>query len=182
MKSQNAIAVLILIILLVTSGYFLLKNLNAQPAPKKSDHTPKQNILPTPSPLRQALDSSPSAQFVVENFYKSYQNCLEKPPPQAKDNVSIYCQKNNKEISNSFFKNLEKRAEASKGADPIVCAQNLPQSIMIEKIVQDFLNQASVYVQEKWGSSKPTQVKSEVIFEENRWKVNDISCPTLTNL
>lgn len=72
---------------------------------------------------------------IIHNFYSAYEDCMKNPPQEAFGKVGEYCQLNTGFTSVNFKDNLEKGGTAKKGADPIVCAQNFPESIKADSVV-----------------------------------------------
>lgn len=90
--------------------------------------------------------------------------------------VSVYCQNNTGLTTTVFAANLERGGTAKAGADPIFCAQNIPESYTVGRDVQISDNKATTFVNEVFG---PTQIKVQVNFlnESGVWKVDNIICP-----
>lgn len=113
---------------------------------------------------------------VINDFYQNYEVCLKNPPASAAGRVSEYCQSNTGLTTTTFAANLVKGGIAEKGADPIFCAQSVPES---KKVSSDFWvknDKATGFMDEKFG---PNQIKVQIEFvsEKGVWKVDNVICP-----
>lgn len=101
---------------------------------------------------------------------------MKNPPVAAKGKVGEYCQNNSGLTTTTFAANLEKGGTAKAGADPIFCAQNVPESVAVNPDVQVTNDRAVALVFEMFG---PTQIKiqADLINENGVWKIDNILCP-----
>ncbi len=175
-----AVVIIILLIIVGYGGYLIgsqrkitVPIIILTPTPLPSTATPTPTITPTPalSPVPQMTPSE-----VVQGFFASYEICLKNPPQAATGQVSAYCQSHNPFISSTFVTNLAHGGVAQKGADPVVCAQNLPQSFtMGTTTIND--NVATVKVFESFGTST-VEVSVSLLKGSNGWRVDNITCPS----
>ncbi len=154
----------------ITGLYFLfIKN-----KPPGTNSAPPSAITAIPSnpptPVSQELPG------VISKFYENYQNCLKDPPKEASGKVSIYCQENTGSTSVNFNQNIEIGGVASAGADPIVCAQDLPENITVNPNIQMGEGSAIGSVEEKFGSSL-INVWLSLVSENGDWKIDNVICP-----
>lgn len=148
---------LLLVLSFIGWGFYLFSKKPAEPA-----------ITPSPSP---SINSQMSV--VAQDYYDKYNSCLKNPPAAAEGNVSVYCQENTGLTSANFINNLAKGGVAKAGADPVLCAQNTPDSIAVSS-VNPLKNQ--VTVAEKFGTI--TQDITVSMVENNgSWQVDNIICP-----
>ncbi len=163
---------LALIAFLLAGAFYYLYSKQFQ---KTNQNTPQPTSA---SPTSTATDTADKAivSTITDNFYKDYDSCMKNPPSQAAGKVSAYCQNNTGLTTTTFKANLEKGGTAKAGADPIFCAQNIPESVNINPDTQITGGKAIVFVSEKFG---PTQIKIQVdILKENdAWKIDNIICP-----
>jgi hypothetical protein len=155
-----------LIILLVIVGLLLLTALFIIPR--------ASSLAPQPSPTPVASNNNSELLTIVNNFYKEYQNCMANPPSQAEGSVSTWCQVNNSFATKDFAKNLTNGGVAKAGADPILCAQNPPQSITAELVS----GPNTVKVVEQFGVGVNVNITVNLVTEKGQVKVNNITCPT----
>ncbi len=133
-------------------------------------YTTKNSNPPNPSPTPKV---STSPEKVVEDFYSQYLDCL-------KDHFRKLTGKSPREdcpfnSNQALNKALIQRLEQKKGSDPILCAQNLPINISVDKaLVND--NKASTLVHTLFGSSVDNQIIVGLNDENGSWKIADITC------
>ncbi len=152
--------VVLLFFLILGVGLYLYLTKKTAPAPSQTNTTP--------SP-------SQSAGEVVTLFYKKYQDCMKNPPLEAEGNVDIYCQSHTDLTTPAFLNNLDQGGTAKAGANPIVCAQNIPETVQIGSISSNN-GTSQVVVTETFG---PTKLEVPVLLklENNQWRVDNIVCP-----
>lgn len=139
----------------------------------------KNNLTTSqPTPTSGNLSDKAIVSEITSNFYNNYDSCLKNPPAQAAGKVSEYCQNNTGVTSATFEENLAKGGTAKAGADPIVCAQNLPESVAVNPDTQIIDDKAVAFVSERFGS---TQIKIQVILvkENGSWLIDNIICPVV---
>jgi hypothetical protein len=144
---------------------------------KQYSHTDTQfNLSPdvTLSPPKNQLVTLPVQ--TAQNFYMAYLECLKNPPKEAGDTVSEYCQSHNSYGSDDLSKNLELGGIAAMGADPILCAQNPPETVKATEASSITDTTAHVEVNEKF-SSDTTKPAVDLELLNNVWKVVDVKCP-----
>ncbi len=131
---------------------------------------------PQPTPTTIGTSDKTAASEITNNFYQSYDTCMKNPPAAAAGKVSEYCQNNSGFTTSNFAANLEKGGTAKAGADPIFCAQNVPESIIVNPSIQITGSKALALVNETFG---PTQIEIQVelLKENGTWKVDNIVCP-----
>lgn len=112
---------------------------------------------------------------VVLAFYKSYQDCLENPPTAASGQVSLYCQNNTGLTATDFSKNIDAGGIANLGADPIVCAQSLPQDLSLSASIPSG-QMSSVVVREFFGVAH-VDVRVSLREAGDSWRIFNIMCP-----
>jgi len=112
----------------------------------------------------------------IGNFYRKYEDCVKNPPSEAEGRVTEYCQNNTGLTSAAFAGNLEKGGTAKAGADPIFCAQNVPEGMKVDADFQVKNSKATGFMLERFGSS---QVKTQVdlVYEGGAWKIDNVVCP-----
>lgn len=112
----------------------------------------------------------------VGAFYRKYEDCVKNPPSEAEGRVTEYCQLNTGLTSAAFAGNLEKGGTAKAGADPIFCAQSVPEGMKVDPDFQAKDNRATGYMLERFGSA---QVKTQIdfVYEAGAWKVDNVVCP-----
>lgn len=112
----------------------------------------------------------------VRSFYIKYDSCVKNPPAEATGRVGEYCQNNSGLTTATFANNLEKGGTAKAGADPIFCAQNIPEGVTVATDTQTAGNRASTSVSEKFGSTQ-VKIQVELLKENTIWKVDNLVCP-----
>lgn len=130
---------------------------------------------PTQVPTSPATNEARAISALIDSFYKKYDLCMKNPPGEAAGRVSEYCQGSSGLSTADFTDNLEKGGVAKAGADPVVCAQNLPESITPGKI--EIKGDTSLsYISEKYGATI-VNVQIELIKDSGTWKIDNIVCP-----
>lgn len=112
----------------------------------------------------------------IGNFYRTYENCVKNPPGEAEGRVSEYCQNNSGQTSAAFAANLEKGGVAKAGADPVFCAQNVPEGMKVDSDFQVKNNKATGFMLERFGSAQ-TKVQIDLVYESGSWKIDNVVCP-----
>lgn len=105
--------------------------------------------------------SSPEA--IVQDFYSNYIKCV-----FDSKNASA-CISGIKDLDPRLVSHIQQ----TKGVDPIVCAQDLPQIALAQKAVVNG-NKASIVINEEFDSIQKINVESELI--NNQWKIVNIIC------
>ncbi len=171
---------LLLVLILIVAGigmYYLKARLSSSAKltiPIVAHPTPPPSLLPSflPSPSPTFDPTSPSG--VVQNFYKSYKECMFNPIPEAVGGVANYCQTNNSYVSTSFTANL--KAKRIVAIDPILCAQNTPNSTEVQiSTPSATASRINVEVIEYFGSGL-NNIQVQLIKQKGEWKVNNITC------
>ncbi len=142
---------------------------------RKGGEAPGQPVQSPPIATPNSTDKQAIA-GIVDNFYKKYDSCMKNPPAEAKGRVGEYCQNNSGFTTANFAANLEKGGTAKAGADPIYCAQNPSENIIVNPDVQIRGDQATVSVNEKFGPNQVTP-RLELLKEAGEWKIDNIVCP-----
>ncbi len=169
---MNKLVAAILIILLLGGALFYLLYRNG----------PQKAVPPTPTgPIESTSvptdDLDKTAIYeVTTSFYEKYDSCMKNPPAEATGKVGEYCQNNSGLTTSAFADNLEKGGTAKAGADPIICAQNMPESITVNPEVQITVNKGVVFVSEKLGQSQ-IEIHANLLKENGSWKIDNIVCP-----
>ncbi|MCK9351694.1 MAG: hypothetical protein WCT49_01890 [Candidatus Paceibacterota bacterium] len=109
-------------------------------------------------------------------FYNNYQNCVKDPPREAKEKVSEYCQSHTGVSTVDLEKNIAAAGIAKLGADPIVCAQNLPESILMGDVKAVDERSSIVTVKESFGDQS-LDVRAYVKKTADGWFVDNVVCP-----
>ena len=120
--------------------------------------------------------SPQTASETVSAFYKIYQDCLKNPPQEASGQVSVYCQDHTGLTTSDFAKNINAGGIAKLGADPISCAQALPQSFLVSNDKLNDKNTATALVKEFFGSQN-LEIRVNLKKINNIWKIDNIMCP-----
>lgn len=134
--------------------------------------TPSPTATPTPTPT---VPPTATPEEVTSGFYQIYANCLKNPPPAARGQVSVFCQNNNPFGASNLAANLRAGGVAQAGADPVVCAQNLPQATTIGQASTNG-SKSTLTVIEAFAGNR-VSIKVDLVKEGNSWKVSNITCP-----
>ncbi len=161
---------LIVIIVVLAVVFLLFRNNN------KIGNLSIVKPTPTQTVINPATNDNQVISETIDYFYKKYENCMKNPPKEAEGRVGEYCQGNTGQTSQKFIANLEEGGTAKAGADPIVCAQDFPESIVVDSDVEIEENIAIGHVDEKFG---PSQIKPEIelVYVNGVWEINNIICP-----
>ena len=111
----------------------------------------------------------------VNSFYQSYDFCMKNPPAAAEGKVGEYCQNNTGLTTSAFAGNLEEGGTAKAGADPIFCAQDIPESMTVNADARITGEKAFASLVEKFGTSQ-IEIKVNLENENGVWKINNIIC------
>lgn len=162
--NQQRFAAVVGILIFVTGMYFIINKQNSSDS--KSTPPPSSGKVSANSPIG-----------VATNFYSAYESCLTTPPQEAAGEVSQYCQTHTGLTSSNFAANLETGGVAAAGADPILCAQNVPEAIKAQAVQDETPTSARVSMQLKFGETNQTN-SVDLVNEDGNWKVDNIVCPT----
>lgn len=161
--TQKIFAVSVGITIFVVGMYFIV----TKQKPSKSEPSP------TPSSGKVSANSPIG---VATNFYTAYQTCLTTPPEEALGQVSNYCQIHTGYTTSNFEKNLETGGVAAAGADPILCAQNIPEKVSAKGLNDETPTSARVSMEFQFGEL--TQLNTvDLVNEDGKWKVDNVVCP-----
>jgi hypothetical protein len=100
---------------------------------------------------------------------------MKNPPAAAEGKVSEYCQNNTGLTTSAFAGNLEEGGTAKAGADPIFCAQDIPESMTVNADAHITGDKAIASVNEKFGASQ-IDIKVNLVNENGAWKIDNIIC------
>jgi hypothetical protein len=112
----------------------------------------------------------------VNDFYTSYDSCLKNPPAGSAGKVSEYCQNNTGLTTVAFAGNLEAGGTAKAGADPVFCAQDIPETMSVNTDMQITADKAIASVLEKFGTTQ-INIQVDLVNENGVWKIDNIICP-----
>lgn len=112
----------------------------------------------------------------VNDFYTSYDSCMKNPPAGSEGKVSEYCQNNTGLTTAAFAGNLEAGGTAKAGADPVFCAQDIPETMSVNTEVQITADKAIASVLEKLGTTQ-IDIQVDLVNENGVWKIDNIICP-----
>jgi hypothetical protein len=112
----------------------------------------------------------------VNRFYTGYDACMKNPPAGSEGKVSEYCQNNSGITTAAFAGNLEAGGTAKAGADPVFCAQDIPETMSVNTDMQITANKASASVLEKFETTQ-INIQVDLVNENGVWKINNIICP-----
>lgn len=118
------------------------------------------------------------ARVAAQNYYDAYEACNTNPPREAAGNVSVYCQMHNPYGTENLVQELLANGKIPFGVEPVLCAQNSPLSITVEKTTGSINgNTVTVTVVENFGEDTNLQIPIELVKVGEVWKVNSINCP-----
>jgi hypothetical protein len=112
----------------------------------------------------------------VTDFYASYDICLKNPPAEAEGKVSEFCQTHTGLTTAAFAGNLEAGGTAKAGADPVFCAQDIPETMSVSRDLYVDADNATASVLETFGATRMT-IRVDLLFENGVWKIDNIICP-----
>lgn len=168
---MKKLSLLILVILLLGGVYYLLNN----QARKTNQITPQPTSV-FPTTTTNSNSDKTAVSEITGNFYKTYDSCIKNPPAAAAGEISVYCQNNTGLTTTTFATNLERGGTVKAGADPIFCAQNVPENVDVIPDAQITGDKATVFVSEKLGS-KQIKIQADFLKENGVWKIDNIICP-----
>jgi hypothetical protein len=113
--------------------------------------------------LSKELYPSMTPEKVTESFYNWYISYR-----AAGGNLEVY--KTSEYVSNELIRKLE----GVVGYDPVLCAQNIPESVTVGKATVSEGN-ASVAVTESFIGTPSLKVDLKLL--NNKWRITDIICP-----
>ena len=131
-------------------------------------------------PASPGTDQAVAAEAVVEtvnNYYKSYDSCMKNPPSGSEGRVSEFCQNNTGLTTAAFAGNLEAGGTAKAGADPVFCAQDIPETFSVNADAQINADKAIAAVSEKFGVTE-VNIQVNLANENGAWKIDNIICPS----
>lgn len=73
-------------------------------------------------------------------------------------------------------KSLAEMAASGGGADPFLCAQNLPLTLTVSAAEETGPAQAQVLVRKGWGEGRETALTVRLAQRDGRWEISRISC------
>lgn len=129
----------------------------------------------TSQPASPATDQAVVTE-AVNNFYTSYDSCMKNPPAGSEGKVGEYCQNNTGLTTAAFAGNLETGGTAKAGADPVFCAQDIPETMSVNTDVQITGDKAIASVLEKFGITQ-INIQVDLVNENGVWKIDNIICP-----
>lgn len=183
--------VLIIIIIFLCAGFILyiqgyfhpLKDTTVSSIPQISFQiplSPTREIIPvspTPGITQEVSLSSKDAEKAVYNYYVWYTNCLKNhfaaisPAPSRSPQED--CPYNTGGIiSDNLLPVLQKAV----GLDPILCSQNIPQSVSFDPAVVTEGGIVTVRVHSQYASSGDNPIDVQMQPINNQWKMTNISC------
>lgn len=162
--NQRKFAALVGILIFAIGMYFIIAK--QETTESKPEPTPSSSKVSANSPIG-----------VTTNFYTAYQSCLKAPHANVVGNVSELCQTTTGFTTENFAKNLETGGVAIAGADPILCAQNVPEAIKAQGVQDETPTSARVSMQLTFG--EVTQINFvDLVTQDGNWKVDNVVCPT----
>lgn len=63
------------------------------------------------------------------------------------------------------------------GGNPIICGQNLPSAVRVDREVEQPGNMAAAYVVEDFADGNQKQILIDLEVIGSTWKIVNISCP-----
>jgi len=173
------LAALILLILVVVGGAYYLGVSRQQSAPSKNNSATATTVTPTATPISTAQPTPTPTNDptkVVNDFYSTYVNCLQKyfdavskgtsPAPTSCPSLNTYP---------ALSPDLISKLNQVKGADPILCAQNYPNNIKVDNAVSSG-NTASTTVHTYYTGSGDNPIQVGLTLENNNWLITSITC------
>lgn len=107
---------------------------------------------------------TPAPDHVVRDFYDWYLSYEGNP-------LTDQAYRSNAAISEEFVGRLDEQVSGELIADPILCAQDVPESVVVStpEVLDD---SASVEVETSFGNRFTVQL----ILQENDWKISEVIC------
>ncbi len=112
----------------------------------------------------------------TKSFFDEYMLCMTKPPAEAKDYVGDYCQSHNSNATQSLPANLKLGGVSDAGADPILCAQNVPESFSVGMGFLDPEGVGNVMVIQNFSSDSKVFVNVRLQNDSGEYLVDNIQC------
>lgn len=167
---KRVLIFLVILIIIGGVGYFLYNKFVLSKSPDR--YAKQAAINDTVTATYQADREAVYA--VTNNFFAKYTSCTKNPPSFNKGDTRSYCQDNTGFTTSSFLANLKKGGV--KAVDPILCAQNTPDSVSSNSDIKINGTNASSTASENFGSQ---QVTVSVALQKINgiWKVDNITCP-----
>ena len=142
-----------------------------------NDFSIVKQILATFKSTDQTSQTANDPTKVVNDFYSAYVDCLQKwdtanlkgtgpASPNTCPSFSTYP---------VFSSDLISKLNQVKGADPILCAQNIPASIKVDNANTNG-NTSSVTVHTYYLSSGDNPIPVGLTLENNNWLITSITC------
>ena len=91
--------------------------------------------------------------------------------------MSEFCQNNTGLTTTAFADNLEAGGTAKAGADPVFCAQDIPETLSVNADAQIIADNAIATVSEKFGVTQ-VNIQVNLANENGAWKIDNIICPS----
>jgi len=102
---------------------------------------------------------------------------MKNPPAGSEGKVSEFCQNNSGLTTAAFAGNLEAGGTAKAGADPVFCAQDIPETFSVNADAQINADKAIAAVSEKFGVTE-VNIQVNLANENGAWKIDNIICPS----
>jgi len=133
-----------------------------------------QNLTPTQTPINTPTPPPYTPETITENFYKWYMDCwIEHQEGVVQGDASKDClYKNSEYVSSELSQNLP----IAHGSDPIMCAQDFPVRITVDKAVVTGTD-ANVIAHHIYEASGDNPITVNLKFIEGTWKISNITCP-----
>lgn len=171
MKQQQGLGTLLIVILVVVIlliaglGYYFSK-VNLSTVSTNPEITP---------PPDNSITTGSTPDKVTRDYYNWYLSCINNhfSTPTNKKSPQQDCPYNQTgDLTNDLVTSLQQ----VKGYDPILCAQDAPQSLTFEKSARDTTDTATVSVITIWDKSAPHNIDVGLQQTEAGWKIYSINC------
>jgi len=106
----------------------------------------------------------------TEDFYKAYWYCMQDNPKPSIEQCL-----NQADFAPVLTSDLKEKLQTVIGADPVLCAQNIPDSINTDTAVIDN-NTAKVTVHTAYASSGDNPISVDLTKQNNNWQITSITC------
>jgi len=137
-------------------------------------------LLATPTATQQNNTPKTEADIVTQDYYNWYFTCINdnsKADVKTQHSPREACPFNAPGVlTTDLLSKLQPIEGDLVGADPVLCAQNIPQKITFEKAVVPTNGTATVVVHTIWGTSAPDNITVGLRVINNQWKINTINC------